>query len=210
MAATVRWERACTGRLLLDGTRVFEEAEGIRQNLSSRRVFGHEFNDYSAFTALFRPHHAKPIATRQTTRGPYMNWPATLIGLAGSLMTVLGSIHLLYTLRGQRLEPTDPALIAAMRRTPMHITRETDMWRAWLGFNASHSLGAIGFGTLLVGVATSDARLFANHPLLAIWALLMVAGYLWIARTCWFSVPRRGLLIALCLLVTGLLALLLS
>jgi hypothetical protein len=138
-----------------------------------------------------------------------MNWPATLIALAGLLMTLLGSTHLLYTLRGQRLDPVDHALIAAMRRTPMHITHETDMWRAWLGFNASHSLGAIGFGTMLAGLAVSDARLFADHPLLAIWALVMVAGYLWIARACWFSVPRRGLLVTLLFLATGLLALLL-
>ncbi|MBV8247174.1 MAG: hypothetical protein JO200_01865 [Comamonas sp.] len=138
-----------------------------------------------------------------------MNWPATLIALAGLLMTALGAVHLLYTLRGQRLDPVDPALIAAMRRTPMHITQETDMWRAWLGFNASHSLGAIGFGTMLAGLAVSDVRLFAGHPLLAIWALAMAAGYLWIARACWFSVPRRGLLSALCLLAAGLLALLL-
>ena len=134
-----------------------------------------------------------------------MNWPATLIALAGLLMTALGAVHLLYTLRGQRLDPIDPSL---MRRTPMHITRETDMWRAWLGFNASHSLGAIGFGTMLAGMAVSDAQLFVGHPVLAIWALTMVAGYLWIARACWFSVPRRGLLSALCLLAAGLLALL--
>ena len=137
-----------------------------------------------------------------------MNWPATLIALAGLLMTALGAVHLLSTLRGQRLDPIDPSLIAAMRRTPMHITRETDMWRAWLGFNASHSLGAIGFGTMLAGMAVSDAQLFVGHPVLAIWALTMVAGYLWIARACWFSVPRRGLLTALCLLAAGLLALL--
>lgn len=138
-----------------------------------------------------------------------MNWPAILIALAGLLMAALGSIHLLYTLRGQRLDPVDHTLIVAMRRTPMHITRETDMWRAWLGFNASHSLGVIGFGTMLAGLAVSDAQLFSGHPLLAIWALAIVAGYLWIARVCWFSVPRRGLLTALCLLAAGLLAMLL-
>ena len=136
-----------------------------------------------------------------------MNWPALLIALSGALMAGLGAVHLLYTLRGHRLQPVDDALMAAMRRTPLHITRETDMWRAWTGFNASHSLGAMGFGAMLSGLAASDAALFTRHPLLATWALAMVAGYLWIARACWFSVPRRGLLAALCLLGTGLLGL---
>ncbi|CAB5713329.1 Uncharacterised protein [Delftia tsuruhatensis] len=136
-----------------------------------------------------------------------MNWPATLIALAGALMAALGAIHLLYTLHGHRLDPVDATLIAAMRRTPLHITRETDMWRAWTGFNASHSLGAMGFGSMLCGLALSDATLFSRHPLLAAWALCMAAGYLWIARACWFSIPRRGLLLCLCLLAAGLLAL---
>lgn len=62
-----------------------------------------------------------------------MNWPTTLIALSGALVAALGAIHLLYTLHGHRLEPVDTALIAAMLRTPLHITRETNMWRPGCG-----------------------------------------------------------------------------
>lgn len=126
--------------------------------------------------------------------------------LAGLLVAVLGALHLLFTWRGRRLHPADPALIRGMQQTPLCLTRETDMWRAWLGFNGSHGLGVVGYGLMVAGLAATDARLFARNPPLAAWAVAMMIGYLLLARRYWFSVPRRGLSLATVLLVAGLVA----
>ena len=70
-------------------------------------------------------------------------------------MGSLGGIHLLYTYRGWKLQPRDPALREAMAQSTLFITRETTVWRANKGFNASHSLGilvfALEYGYLALG-----------------------------------------------------------
>ncbi len=128
------------------------------------------------------------------------------IGGAGLLVATLGGLHLLFTWQGRRLHPTDPELIERMQRTPPRLTRETDLWRCWIGFNGSHGLGVLGYGGMLVGLAATDASLFARSGPLALWALLMMLGYLGLARRYWFSKPRRGLWVALALLLLGLAA----
>ena len=128
------------------------------------------------------------------------------IAMAGMLVVVLGSLHLLFTGWGRRLHPADPTLIERLRLTPPRLTRETDLWRCWIGFNASHGLGVVGYGLMLAGLSILDAGLFARHPLLAAWALAMMLGYLLLARRYWFSTPRRVLWVALALLVAGLAA----
>jgi hypothetical protein len=53
----------------------------------------------------------------------------------------------LYLLGSQA--PRDPTVQLSMTRALPLIYRETSMWRAWVGFNASHSMGLILFGLLL-------------------------------------------------------------
>lgn len=119
-----------------------------------------------------------------------------LIVLSATIVLVLGLIHLLYTFRGSKLHPRDAALAARMNEVALAITRETTIWRAWIGFNASHSYGAILYGVVYGYLALVHARfLFESTTLLAIGALLL-AGYMFLAKRYWFSVPFRGLVLA--------------
>jgi hypothetical protein len=61
---------------------------------------------------------------------------------------LLGLIHLLYTFYGPKLLPRDRDLRTRMEEVSPVITRETTMWKAWVGFNASHSYGAVLFGAV--------------------------------------------------------------
>jgi hypothetical protein len=65
-----------------------------------------------------------------------------LMVLSASIVLTLGVVHLAYTFWGPQLTPRDPALQVSMSRISPVITKETTMWRAWVGFNASHSIGA--------------------------------------------------------------------
>lgn len=73
---------------------------------------------------------------------------AGLIALSAAILLVLGLLHLLYTFHGVKLHPRDADLQARMRAVSPVITRETTRWKTWIGFNASHSFGAILFGTV--------------------------------------------------------------
>ncbi len=63
--------------------------------------------------------------------------------LSASIIITLGVVHLVYTFWGPKLTPRDPALQISMSQSSPVITKETTMWRAWVGFNGSHSMGAI-------------------------------------------------------------------
>ena len=73
--------------------------------------------------------------------------PAKLLMVLSAIISfTFGVMHLFYTFRGPMLTPRDPALQVSMSQIAPVITNETTMWRCWVGFNASHSLGLILFG----------------------------------------------------------------
>ena len=80
------------------------------------------------------------------------------------------------------------------------------MWRAWVGFNASHSYGALLFGLVYGYLALAHRDfLFDSAFLLAIGAVFL-AGYVFLGKRYWFSVPYRGVLLATAFYVVGVLA----
>src|ERR1700693_5486091 len=90
----------------------------------------------------------------------------TLMVLSASIILALGVLHLVYTFWGPKLTPRDPALQVSMSQVSPVITKETTMWRAWVGFNASHSMGAILFGLIYGFLAIAHSRLLFQSPFL--------------------------------------------
>jgi hypothetical protein len=103
--------------------------------------------------------------------------PAFLLAASAAIILLLGLAHLLFTFYGPKLVPRDPELQARMREVSPVISRETSMWRAWVGFNASHSLGAILFGAIYGYLSLiHSAFLFQSTFLLSL-GLLLLIGY---------------------------------
>jgi len=126
--------------------------------------------------------------------------------LSAAVILALGVVHLLYTFRGPKLMPRDRALQARMREVSPVISRETTMWKAWIGFNASHALGAILFGLVYGYLALAHpAVLFQSAFLLGL-GLCLLAAYAALGKAYFFSVPFTGILIALVSYVIGLVA----
>ncbi|OZG70743.1 hypothetical protein BTA51_24470 [Hahella sp. CCB-MM4] len=126
-----------------------------------------------------------------------------MIASAGVIL-LLGAIHLLYTFFGSKFDPRDNALKAGMEQVAPVITRQTTMWRAWIGFNASHSMGGILFG-LIYGYLSLyyDTLLFQSSFLLAT-GLAMLIGLLALAKRYWFRIPFTGISISLALYIAGI------
>jgi hypothetical protein len=73
---------------------------------------------------------------------------ASLLILGGAVFGVLGALHAVYTLldlrNPRRLVPADPSLAQAMANSALRLSGgRTDRWRAWIGFNFSHSLAVL-------------------------------------------------------------------
>jgi hypothetical protein len=79
--------------------------------------------------------------------------------LSASIIFTLGVVHIVYTFWGPKLTPRDPALEISMSQISPVITNETTMWRCWVGFNASHSMGLILFGLVFGFLALAHGKL---------------------------------------------------
>jgi hypothetical protein len=121
-----------------------------------------------------------------------------LLLLAGAApFLVLGLVHALATPRtpaqAKGLSPRDPALREAMARDTILLTRRTNMWLAWVGFNLSHSLGAVLFGVVVVLIGRNQATFEAQGPVFLPLATLVSGTYLVLGIRYWFRAPIVGI-----------------
>lgn len=105
---------------------------------------------------------------------------------------MLGFVHLVYTFRGSKLHPRDSELRSKLENTSLVLTAETTMWKAWIGFNASHSLGVILFGAIYGYLALAQRQLLFRSGFLLLTGFMMLAAYAYLGKRYWFSVPFRG------------------
>lgn len=116
----------------------------------------------------------------------------------------LGSLHLLYTFHGPKLLPRDPTLSTRMGEVAPVITRETTVWKAWIGFNATHSLGLMLFGLVYGYLAMRHPQVLFDSRFLLGLGLLTLIVYATLAARYFFSVPLYGILVAVILYLAAL------
>jgi hypothetical protein len=106
---------------------------------------------------------------------------------------LLGAAHGVLTLRDVRaprsFTPTDDDLRRAMTEAPLRLAPQTTIWNAWLGFNLSHSLGLLVFGTVCGALALRDFGIVAESLFLRFGAVVVGLIYLLLALRFWFWVP---------------------
>ncbi len=129
---------------------------------------------------------------------------SSLIAGSAAIILLLGLVHLLYTFRGNKLHPRDAPLEERMREVSPVITRETTMWKGWVGFNASHSFGAILFGVIYGYLSIAHEEFLFRTPFLLFVGLLLLLGYVFLGKRYWFNVPYRGIALATVLYVAAL------
>jgi hypothetical protein len=127
-----------------------------------------------------------------------------LVTASAAVVLLLGLLHLLYTFSGPKLLPRDRELQTRMQEVSPVITRQTTMWKAWIGFNASHSYALLLFGTVYgyLALAHSDF-LFQSVFLLSV-GMIFLLGYIILAKRYFFRRPLVGVLLATVFYVLGL------
>ena len=130
----------------------------------------------------------------------------TLMTASAGIVLILGMIHLVYTFRGPQLTPRDAALQAAMSQVSPVLTRETTIWKMWVSFNATHSMGAILFGLIYGYLAIAHGELLFKSPYLLAVGFAMVGGFVILGKIYWFSVPFRGACVSLACYLASIVA----
>jgi hypothetical protein len=120
-----------------------------------------------------------------------------LMVLSASIIFTLGVVHLAYTFWGAKLTPRDPALEISMSQIAPVITKETTMLRAWVGFNASHSMGLILFGLVFGYLALVHGQLLFQSPFLLLVGLAMLGGFVVLCKVYFSRAPLTGVCISL-------------
>lgn len=127
-----------------------------------------------------------------------------LVAASAGIILLLGLIHLTITFSGTKLNPRSAALLTSMQDISPLISKETTMWKAWVGFNASHSMGAILFGLVYGYLALAQGALLFQYPYLLVVGLAMLLGLTALGKVYWFSIPFIGIGIALACYCAGL------
>jgi len=127
-----------------------------------------------------------------------------LIVFSASIILTLGVIHLVYTFWGPKLTPREPALQVSMSQTSPVITRETTMWRCWVGFNVSHSMGLILFGWVFGFLAVAHSELLFQSTFLLVVGLAILAGLVALCKIYFFSVPFAAVSVSMACYIAGM------
>jgi hypothetical protein len=127
-----------------------------------------------------------------------------LILACATIVFLLGSLHMIYTFFTSKFDPRDRDLRARLETVSPVITKQTTFWRAGIGFHASHSAGVMFFGVLYAWLALAQPALLFGSRFLGGLGLLLLAHWLLLARLYWFSIPFRGIALALVLYVSGM------
>lgn len=133
-----------------------------------------------------------------------MRFAPWLMAASAGVLLLFGTAHLVFTFHGPKFDPRDPQLKVLMQQVSPVISRDTTMWKAWIGFNASHSYGAMLYGAVYGYLALWHPDfLFQSWFLLAL-GLVLLAGLVFLGHVYWFSTPYRGILFASALYLAAL------
>ena len=134
---------------------------------------------------------------------------ARALFIAGSLpFLILGFLHVIYTfidmVRPAKLVPRDEKLLDFMKQDALRITRETTVWKAWVGFNISHGVGVMFFGIVYFYLAISNFQGLQSAVPLFYSAPVVAAIYLGLSLKFWFRIPAIGSAIGTALFASGI------
>lgn len=123
---------------------------------------------------------------------------------------VLGLIHAVYTIADtynpKKLIPYKPGVMGLMKESTLAITKETDMWRAWVGFNISHGVGIVFFSATYLYLSSLHITFLENSLFLLLAAPTIALAYLILSIKYWFRIPAAGSAIGLLCFIIGSLA----
>ncbi|GAB4044137.1 LIC_13387 family protein [Spirosoma jeollabukense] len=118
--------------------------------------------------------------------------------MTGSLIiATLGSIHLYLTFFTTAFSSGNEQMIEQMKASSPMLSPAINMWKAWIGFNASHSSGLLFIGLLNFYLALRYFGQVQSDPFFFFMTVLTIGFYGWLAEKYWFTIPFVGVLVAL-------------
>ena len=112
------------------------------------------------------------------------------------IIATMGLLHLRATFFSHKLFPRNEKLIEEMKTSSLVLTKRSTMWKAWIGFNATHSSGAIFIGVVNFYMAAAYFDILQADYFLSSFTVFTIGFYSWVARKYWFKPVLAGIVIA--------------
>lgn len=123
---------------------------------------------------------------------------AKYLWMAGSIIiAVLAGMHLYFTFFTDKFSSQNERLMEDMKSSSPILTDELTMWKAWIGFNASHSMGGIFIGLINLYLGYRYFAILQSDHFFFAFNILTIGFYIWLAKKYWFKTPFRGLALTL-------------
>tara|TARA_R110002072_G_scaffold126459_1_gene263307 strand:- start:493 stop:903 length:411 start_codon:yes stop_codon:yes gene_type:complete len=119
-----------------------------------------------------------------------------LIIIGASIFGMLGTVHLFYTFFTNKFEAYDSSVTEAMKETSPILTKETTVWSDWIGFNASHSIGAMLVAGFYIPLTMFYFSVIQQSVWFSVLPVMIGLSYLILAKQYWFKIPFIGILIS--------------
>ena len=129
--------------------------------------------------------------------------PQILISASAVIMLIVGVLQLRAMFFGPELRPRDPALEARMKEVSLAVTSQTTIWKVWIGFNASQSLGLVLFGVLYGYLSIFQFQVLLQSPFLLLAGAFFLGCLVVLAQRYLFSIPLAVFAGALVFYVVG-------
>ena len=108
----------------------------------------------------------------------------------------MGLLHLRGTFFGNKLFPKNEKLIEEMKISPLILTKKLTLWKSWIGFNGTHSSGAIFIGVVNLYLAINYFDVLQSDHFFSLFTILTIGFYVWVAKKYWFKAVLTGILTA--------------
>ncbi len=112
--------------------------------------------------------------------------------LGSVIMLALGSMHLYLTFFTRKFSSANHHMIQEMKLSSPLLTKQTTMWKAWVGFNASHSIGVLFIGSINLFLIWKYYSVLSSDYYYFIFNIFISGVYVWLARKYWFRIPFIG------------------
>lgn len=123
---------------------------------------------------------------------------ARYLWIFGSIIVgTLGTIHLIYTFFTNRFLPVQKNVMEEMRNASPNLSTDLSMWKAWIGFNASHSAGLIFIAVVNCFLVLKHFSIVQKSHFYFLFNIVTIAFYVFLAKKYWFTPPLVGGSIAL-------------
>ena len=113
------------------------------------------------------------------------------------IIVVLGCLHLYYTFFTDKFSSRNEKAVEEMKTSFPVLTKETTIWNAWIGFNASHSAGAIFIGVINFYLGIQYFAILQSDHFFFLFNILTMSFYVYIAKKYWFKSPLIGVITVL-------------